>query len=231
MANIYRVHEELVQSCERREKLERAARTRLQSDLQRYQELNKSLKDEVDVYQSQLVSPSEHQILIAQLFQQSKWIGMLSRQKKPDSPFSFADKELNAAKERQEIELAAQRATLQEQRKHIGILDKALQNAQHNMRCLEEEVGYSNLELKSFLLTSLPSVFQVRKKQSYLDRVVQLQPHSMLSKQGSTGPDPTKLRIDYGENDVLSKDSNRSGSSTNSADTKWMSEKASQMMR
>lgn len=72
MANIYRVHEELVQSCERREKLERAARTRLQSDLQRYQELNKSLKEEVDVYQSQLVSPSEHQILIAQLFQQSK---------------------------------------------------------------------------------------------------------------------------------------------------------------
>lgn len=72
VANIYRVHEELVQSCERREKLERAARTRLQSDLQRYQELNKSLKEEVDVYQSQLVSPSEHQILIAQLFQQSK---------------------------------------------------------------------------------------------------------------------------------------------------------------
>lgn len=51
------------------------------------------------------------------------------------------DKELNAAKERQDIELAAQRATLQEQRKHIGILDKALQNAQHNTRCLEDEVG------------------------------------------------------------------------------------------
>lgn len=50
------------------------------------------------------------------------------------------DKELTAAKERQDIELAAQRATLQEQRKHIGILDKALQNAQHNSRCLEDEV-------------------------------------------------------------------------------------------
>lgn len=52
----------------------------------------------------------------------------------------FADKELTAAKERQDIELAAQRATLQEQRKHIGILDKALQNSQQNSRCLEEEV-------------------------------------------------------------------------------------------
>lgn len=68
VANIYRVHEELVQSCERREKLERAARTRLQSELQRYQELNKALKEEVELYQS----PSEHQMVIAQLFQQSK---------------------------------------------------------------------------------------------------------------------------------------------------------------
>lgn len=72
MANIYRVHEELVQSCERREKLERAARTRLQTDLQRSQELNKALKEEVDVYQSQLLAPSEHQMVIGQLFQQSE---------------------------------------------------------------------------------------------------------------------------------------------------------------
>lgn len=63
MANIYRVHEELVQSCERREKLEKAARTRLQ-------EMNKALKEEVDVYRSQLMAPSEHQL--AQLFQQSE---------------------------------------------------------------------------------------------------------------------------------------------------------------
>ena len=69
---MYRVHEELVQSCERREKLERAARTRLQSEVQRLQELNKALKEEVDVYQSQLLAPSEHQMIIAQLFQQSK---------------------------------------------------------------------------------------------------------------------------------------------------------------
>lgn len=71
MTNIYRVHEELVQSCERREKLERAARTRLQSDVQRLQEANNSLKEEVDIYQSQLLAPSEHQMVIAQLFQQS----------------------------------------------------------------------------------------------------------------------------------------------------------------
>lgn len=64
-----------------------------------------------------------------------------------------ADKELTAAKERQEIELAAQRATLQEQRKHIGILDKALQNAQHNSRCLEEEVS-PQTDFEDCVLTS-----------------------------------------------------------------------------
>jgi hypothetical protein len=51
------------------------------------------------------------------------------------------DKELVAAKERQEIELAAQRATLQEQRTHIDILDTALTNAQGNVVRLEEEVS------------------------------------------------------------------------------------------
>ena len=57
-------------------------------------------------------------------------------------PSLSADKELVAAKERQEIELAAQRATLQEQRTHIDILDTALTNAQSNVVRLEEEVNH-----------------------------------------------------------------------------------------
>lgn len=52
-----------------------------------------------------------------------------------------SDKELACAKERQEIEMAAQRATLQEQRTHIDILDTALTNAQANVVRLEEEVS------------------------------------------------------------------------------------------
>jgi len=53
----------------------------------------------------------------------------------------FSDKELTATKDRQEIELTAQRATLQEQRTHIDILDTALTNAQSNVVRLEEEVN------------------------------------------------------------------------------------------
>lgn len=113
----------------------------------------------------------------------------------------FPDKELSAAKDRQEIELVAQRATLQEQRNHIGILDTALRNAQHNIRRLEDEL---------------------RKKQLYVERLTQL--HGALqSKQNEQ-----KIRLDYEAE--LSKDSNRSGSSTNS-DSKWQLQDKSQMMR
>lgn len=55
------------------------------------------------------------------------------------------DKDLIAVKERQEVELAAQRATLAEQRTHIDILDSALTNAQQNVLRLEEEVLMTNM--------------------------------------------------------------------------------------
>lgn len=52
------------------------------------------------------------------------------------------DKEYISDKERQEIELQAQRLTLQEQRKHIELLDTALMNAQNSIIILETEVRY-----------------------------------------------------------------------------------------
>lgn len=43
-------------------------------------------------------------------------------------------------KERQDIELCAQKATLQQQRSHIEILESALGRAQQNVNRLEDEV-------------------------------------------------------------------------------------------
>ncbi|XP_044262243.1 LOW QUALITY PROTEIN: angiomotin-like protein 2 [Tribolium madens] len=147
---VHKAQEELVQSCERKERLEKAARGRLQNDNRRLQELNRALREQVDLLSTQMMSRSpapdsgspdclrrelsKREVLIAQLIQQNK--------------------EHVAAKERQEIELAAQRVTLQEQRTHIDILDTALTNAQANVVRLEEEC---------------------RKKQVYVERVVQLQ--------------------------------------------------------
>lgn len=114
----------------------------------------------------------------------------------------FLDKELSAAKERQDIELGAQRATLQEQRNHIGILDSALTNAQQNIRRLEEEL---------------------RKKQMYIDRLNQLHGALQQSKQCER-----KNLLEY--DSELVKESNRSGSSTNS-ETKWQMADKAQMIR
>ena len=144
IAKVHRAHEELAASCERREKLERAARLRLQNDCRRLTELNRALRDQIDLLSTRTDSPPIVESMRKELTQRELLIGQLITQ----------NKELAAAKERQEIELAAQRATLQEQRTHIDILDTALTNAQGNVVRLEEEC---------------------RKKQVYVERVNQLQ--------------------------------------------------------
>lgn len=74
-------------SCDRRERLERAARARLQGDCRRYQELNRVLREQVDLLSNQMLarSPqtqdsgpqnlrhelSKREVLIAQLITQS----------------------------------------------------------------------------------------------------------------------------------------------------------------
>lgn len=145
---VHQAHEDLVRSSEKQGKLERAIRMRLEMEIRRLQEDNKQLREQIESMSSHLLKRpssevddtelrkelSKREVLIAQLLTQTK--------------------ELIAEKERQEIELQAQRATLQEQRNHIDILDNALTNAQTNVVKLEEEV---------------------RKKQVYVDRVAQLQ--------------------------------------------------------
>nr|CAH7761331.1 unnamed protein product [Callosobruchus chinensis] len=147
---VHKSHEELVASCDRRERLERAARARLQADVRRHQELCRALREQLDLVSAQQAvgrspgSSQDQDALIRELAKREAIIKQLITQ----------NKELSAAKERQEIELAAQRATLQEQRTHIDILDTALINAQGNVVRLEEEC---------------------RKKQVYMERVAQLQ--------------------------------------------------------
>ncbi|XP_018363691.1 PREDICTED: uncharacterized protein LOC108761580 [Trachymyrmex cornetzi] len=144
IAKVHRVHEELAASCERREKLERAARMKLQNECRRLTELNRAYRDQIDLLSVRTDSPPIVDTLRKELSQRELLIGQLLSQ----------NKELTNAKERQEIELTAQRATLQEQRTHIDILDTALTNAQGNVVRLEEEC---------------------RKKQMYVERVGQLQ--------------------------------------------------------
>ncbi|XP_055534468.1 angiomotin-like protein 1 [Wyeomyia smithii] len=149
IANIYRVHEELVQSCERRERLEEAARNRLQQDCRRLQELNRAYRDQVEGLQNQLLSSSDHQlgrtqqdVLISQLVTQNK---------------SLVD-----ANRRQCIELQAQNATLEEQRIHINVLDTALKRLEEE--CRQKQVYVERCAQLQHALQSLQNASERREQ-------------------------------------------------------------------
>ncbi|GBP54301.1 Angiomotin [Eumeta japonica] len=163
-------HEELVGSCERRERLERAARVRLQADVRRLHDLNRALKQQVELLSQGVRAEGDganaealrkelqnREMLIAQLITQNK--------------------ELACAKERQEIEMAAQRATLQEQRTHIDILDTALTNAQANVVRLEEECRHASgyVERVMGLQRALASLQQAADRREHTERKLRAQ--------------------------------------------------------
>ncbi|CAG4918139.1 unnamed protein product [Colias eurytheme] len=162
-------HEELVGSCERRERLERAARVRLQADCRRLHELNRALKHQVELLSQGVRTDgdSNSEALRKELQNREMLIAQLITQ----------NKELACAKERQEIEMSAQRATLQEQRTHIDILDTALTNAQANVVRLEEECRHASgyVERVMGLQRALASLQQASDRREHTERKLRAQ--------------------------------------------------------
>lgn len=164
LSAVQAAHQALVRSSERKESLERSARLRLEAEWRRGQDMNAALRNQVDLLNSQLTLRSasvaslgsdsasaadwQNQIarrdaLIAQLVSQSTIQLLVDQYFLCVLTFCFAtliDKELMTNKERQDIELCAQKATLQQQRSHIEILESALGRAQQHVNRLEDEV-------------------------------------------------------------------------------------------
>lgn len=82
---MHRAHEDLVESCERRERLERTARAKLQGEIRRLQDTNRNLREQVDIQAKQLITTrishsgsldvpelSKRDAIIAQLLAQSE---------------------------------------------------------------------------------------------------------------------------------------------------------------
>lgn len=80
IAKVHRAHEELAASCERREKLERAARLRLQNDCRRLTELNRALRDQIDLLSARTDSPPIVESMRKELTQRELLIGQLITQ-------------------------------------------------------------------------------------------------------------------------------------------------------
>lgn len=80
IAKVHRAHEELAASCERREKLERAARLRLQNDCRRLTELNRALRDQLDLLSARTDNPPIVETMRKELTQRELLIGQLITQ-------------------------------------------------------------------------------------------------------------------------------------------------------
>ncbi|ODM92116.1 Angiomotin-like protein 1 [Orchesella cincta] len=146
LTRLQKDHASLFEVAERRESLERTARAKLTTEVKRLTAVNRELLSSSNSLQN--ISP------YAMSSDLDAYKMELGKKDVTLSKLISDNKELIATKERQEIELAAQRATLAEQRTHIDILDSALTNAQQNVLRLEEEC---------------------RKKQEYVEKVSQLQ--------------------------------------------------------
>jgi len=149
MMKIHEAYQALKEHSEKRELLEKSARAKLQGEIVNLGDVNKELKERHEAIMAQMMSgdtsniPGLDSILRGEIMRKDALINQLVNQ----------NKEMLSAKERQDIELTAQRETLQEQRTHIDVLDSALSNAQSNVLRLEEEV---------------------RQKEVYVERVKQM---------------------------------------------------------
>ena len=129
MMKIHEAYQALREHSEKRELLEKSARTKLQAEILNHQEINKEIRERHEAVMAQIMSgdtsniPGLDSILRGEILRKDALITQLANQ----------NKELMAAKERQDIECAEQRETLQEQRTHIDVLDTALSNAQNNV--------------------------------------------------------------------------------------------------
>ena len=137
LIKVQSAYQNLLRHSEKREQLEKAARMKLQTVIINLTEVNKEVTERHEEVMRQLMTgdpknqniPGLDGILRGEIMRKDALIGQLMQQ----------NKMLMTAKERQEVELAAQIETLEEQRSHIQILDTALSNAQQQLIRLEEE--------------------------------------------------------------------------------------------
>ncbi|XP_057376329.1 uncharacterized protein LOC130697443 [Daphnia carinata] len=142
LSAVQSAHQALVRSSERKESLEQSARIRLEAEWRRSQELNTALRNQVELLTSQLALRSASVTSLGSATESASaadWQNQIARRDALIAQLVSQNKELMTNKERQDIELCAQKATLQQQRSHIEILESALGRAQQHVNRLEDD--------------------------------------------------------------------------------------------
>ncbi|XP_062909906.1 angiomotin-like protein 1 isoform X3 [Mobula hypostoma] len=136
---ISEAHESLVKSSTKRETLDKAMRNKLEGEIRRLHDFNRDLRDRLETANRQIAS---------RVYDEAE------DDMATEGHYTTQNKEYLKEKEKLEMELATVHSTNEDQRKHIEILEQALNNAQAKVVRLEEEL---------------------RKKQMYVERVERLQ--------------------------------------------------------
>ncbi|XP_039205012.1 angiomotin-like protein 1 isoform X2 [Crotalus tigris] len=135
---ISEAYEDLVKITTKRESLDKAMRNKLEGEIRRLHDFNRDLHDRLETANRQLAS--------------REFEG--HENKATEDLYASQNKEYLKEKEKLEMDLTALRLTNEEQRRHIEILDQALNNAQAKVIKLEAEL---------------------RKKQAHVEKVEKLQ--------------------------------------------------------
>ncbi|XP_078246233.1 angiomotin-like protein 1 isoform X1 [Pogona vitticeps] len=135
---ISEAYEDLVKTTTKRESLDKAMRNKLEGEIRRLHDFNRDLRERLETANRQLAS--------------REFDG--HEDKMTEELYASQNKEYLKEKEKLEMDLAAMRLTNEEQRRHIEILDQALNSAQAKVIRLEEEL---------------------RKKQAHVEKVEKLQ--------------------------------------------------------
>ncbi|XP_017480310.1 PREDICTED: angiomotin-like [Rhagoletis zephyria] len=197
---VHQSHEELIKSSEKKEKLERALRYKLEIQNRRLQEENQCLKEQIE----------SGSVMKRENFEQGDTPDLKKEMNRRDvliSRLLAKNKEYITDKDRQEIELQAQRLTLQEQRNHIEILDTALMNAQNNIITLEAELRKrAGFEEKTLFLKKALSNLQLtndrrlqmeKRARAHLEKEIE-----ELKRQNATGTSSTDNKEARGDKDL-----------------------------
>ncbi|XP_053312505.1 angiomotin-like protein 1 isoform X2 [Spea bombifrons] len=149
-------YESLVKSSAKRETLDKAMKTKLEGEIRRLHDFNRDLRDRLETANRQLANRDYNG----------------HEDSSEEGHFSPKNKEHLREKERLERESSALRTTNEDQRRHIDILEQALNNAQAKVVKLEEELRMKQVYVEEVekLQQALTQLQAAGEKREQLER-------------------------------------------------------------
>ncbi|KAK2193653.1 hypothetical protein NP493_9g09000 [Ridgeia piscesae] len=175
-------YEALVKQSQRREHLEKLMRYKLEAEIKKLRGMNTELQEDLNQALSQLLHSERNNLTETEVTKE------LRRKDSLMSKLITQNRDILAAKERLQLEVARQRSTVQELRAHIDVLSEALTSARSSTIKYEEEIRRRHIQeqkvddlqktlLQLKLLSEKRELVQQQIQQKLEQEVQQLKEH------------------------------------------------------